>query len=147
MKACFTNADIAEADRLLHLIHRKELHSGFMDRYPRLKGLTTLEIGVLRKLADNPEAMPTGIAKDIGISKSTLTSAINRLEKHGFIERTINPADRRSFRLALTGEGLAAQKEHLDFERALYKHLLGLLDSREEVTTFLALAAKVIEGF
>ena len=147
MSSYYTSSDIDEVDRLVHLANRKKLQYDLEDSYPRFKGMTTIEIGVLRVLAFNPEATPTEIAREIGISKSTLTSAINRLEKRGYIARTISPVDRRSFRLALTGEGAAAQNEHLAFEKAFYTRMLGLLESKEEVATFLALAAKVISGF
>jgi DNA-binding MarR family transcriptional regulator len=147
MREYFTRSDIAEADRLLHLAHRKELAHPFGEAYPRLRDLTTVEIGILRSLAEDPELKPTEIARGMDISKSTLTSAINRLEKRGYLERRISLTDRRSFRLALSKEGLSAQEEHLAAEKAFYERLLGLLDGEDEVATFLSLMAKVIEGF
>lgn len=147
MKRCFTEADIAELDRLHHIMHRKMIDDPYEDRFPRLNGLSSIEMSVLRILAKNPSAMPTGIAKEIGVSKSTLTSAINRLEARAYIERRISPEDKRSFRLVLTGEGKLAQGEHLESERRFYTKLLGLMGSKEETATFLRLAAKIVEGF
>jgi DNA-binding MarR family transcriptional regulator len=147
MKRCFTQEDIAEVDRLHHLMHRKMAKAPYESHYPRLAGLSSIEMSVLRILSDDPEAMPTGIAKEIGVSKSTLTSAINRLEARVYIERQISPADKRSFRLALTEEGKLAQGEHLSSEKEFYTKLLGLMGSKEETATFLRLAAKIVEGF
>ena len=147
MKRCFTEADIAEIDRLHHLIHQKMVQDPFESHYPRLKGLSSIEMSVLRILADDPDAMPTDIAKEIGISKSTLTSAINRLEERDYIGRRISPEDKRSFRLVLTEEGKLAQGEHLSSEREFYTKLLGLMGSKEETATFLRLAAKLVDGF
>ena len=147
MKRSFTEADIAEIDRLHHLIHRKMIQDPYENHYPRLKDLSTIEMSVLRILADDPDAMPTDIADSIGVSKSTLTSAINRLEIRAYIERKISPMDRRSFRLALTEEGKLAQGEHLSSEREFYIRLLSLLGSKDETAAFLALAAKIVEGF
>ena len=147
MKRCFTEDDIAEIDRLHHLIHQKLVQDPYESHYPRLKGLSSIEMSVLRILADDPNAMPTDIAKEISVSKSTLTSAINRLEERAYIERRISPEDKRSFRLALTGEGKLAQGEHLASERAFYTKLLGLMGSKEETAAFLRLAAKIVDGF
>jgi DNA-binding MarR family transcriptional regulator len=119
----------------------------YENHYPRLKDLSSIEMSVLRILADDPDAMPTDIADSIGVSKSTLTSAINRLEKRAYIERKISPVDRRSFRLALSKDGKLAQGEHLSSEREFYIRLLNLMGSKEETATFLALAAKIVEGF
>src|SRR5947209_13727376 len=38
---------------------------------------------------------------------STATSVLDRLEKHGFIHRRMNPEDRRSFLVELTDDGRA----------------------------------------
>jgi DNA-binding MarR family transcriptional regulator len=147
MKRCFTEEDIAEVDRLHHAIHQKLVQDPYENLYPRLKDLSSIEMSILRILADAPDAMPTDIAKEIGVSKSTLTSAINRLEARAYIERRISTTDKRSFRLALTEEGKLAQGEHLSSERAFYTKLLGLMGSKEETTTFLRLAAKIVDGF
>jgi DNA-binding MarR family transcriptional regulator len=147
MKRCFTEEDIAEVDRLHHVIHQKLVQDPYESHYPRLNGLSSIEMSVLRILADDPDAMPTDIAKEIGVSKSTLTSAINRLEERAYIGRRINPDDKRSFRLVLTEEGKLAQDEHLSSEREFYTRLLGLMGSKEETATFLRLAAKIVEGF
>ena len=45
-----------------------------------------------------------------GQRASTLTGVLNRLEERGFVERAINPRDRRSFTLSLTRSGSAAAK-------------------------------------
>lgn len=147
MKKPFTAADIAELNRLHHLLHRKMAASHWEDAYPHLKGLTTLEIGIIGALSGKPEATPTELAEALQVSKSTLTSAINRLETRGYLGREISPADRRSFRLVLAGEGKLAQGEHLASERAIYTRLLGLLDSGEETASLLALARKIAERF
>jgi len=147
MKKFFTEADIAEIDRLNHLLHRKMIQDPFENHYPRLKELSSIEISILRILTEEPEAMPTDIARSIGVSKSTLTSAINRLENRAYIKREISPKDRRSFLLTLTEEGKLTQGEHLSFERELYIRLLGLMGNKDETALFLALAAKIVEGF
>lgn len=146
MKKAYTEADIAELDRLHHLYHRKMLQGASLDRYPRLKDLSDLEVSILGLLSRKPEAMPKELAEELCISRSTLTSGLNRLEARGYLERRISPDDRRSFRLFLSEEGKAAQREHLSSEQDFYARALGLLDGKEEISAFLSLIAKITEG-
>jgi DNA-binding MarR family transcriptional regulator len=41
------------------------------------------------------------------LSRSGMTSRLDRLESAGHVERTLDPADRRSFRIRLTDAGYA----------------------------------------
>lgn len=65
-----------------------------------------------------------------------MTSRLDRLEAAGFVERTLDPNDRRSFRIRLTDKGFevvdAAMTEHTANVTELLSSLrgkeLGLLD-------------------
>ena len=48
---------------------------------------------------------PGGIADVLNVSRTTVTGMLDRLEAEKLILRAIDPADRRSFTLALTDEG------------------------------------------
>lgn len=51
-------------------------------------------------------AAPIGeLARVIGIKQSTFTSMLDRLQQTGLVRREINPNDRRSFLIHVTGEG------------------------------------------
>ena len=41
----------------------------------------------------------------VGVSPSTLTRILDRLEHEGLVKRALNPIDRRSFRVSLTDRG------------------------------------------
>jgi DNA-binding MarR family transcriptional regulator len=146
VKKSFDEADVAELDRIHHILHMKELQDSARDRFPRLKSLSTLEMGILGLLTGKPDAAPAEIADCLRVPRSTVTGALDRLEAKGYLGRAINPEDRRSFRLVLTEEGKLAQGEHLASEREFYLRVLGLLSSREETASFLALARKIAEG-
>ena len=45
------------------------------------------------------------VAQLVGVSPSTLTRILDRLEQEGMVKRTLNPMDRRSFRVTLTERG------------------------------------------
>src|SRR5689334_25423907 len=51
---------------------------------------------------------PTEIARDFGLSLSTVLFRATRNVELGFVERVANPHDGRSFLLRLTAEGKAA---------------------------------------
>ncbi len=64
------------------------------------------EITVLKMLAQRGPLVVKEISCRLnGISLSSLTRVLDRLEASNYIERTLNKEDRRSFRIALTPEG------------------------------------------
>ncbi|MDC7127010.1 MAG: MarR family transcriptional regulator [Spirochaetales bacterium] len=52
------------------------------------------------------------LAGKIGITTGTLSIAIDKLEKRGFVKRVPNPEDRRSYLIALTPEGHKLYEKH-----------------------------------
>jgi DNA-binding MarR family transcriptional regulator len=84
------------------------------------KGLSLAKLGALRHLAlaESPLTL-TQLAERHCCGRSNVTALIDRLEADGFVERTVDPNDRRNVRAALTDSGRRA------FERAsaiLAKH-------------------------
>ena len=56
------------------------------------------------------------------LSRAGMTHSLDRLEAAGLVERTLDPQDRRSFRIRLTDRGLARVDEAMTAHTA---HLLG----------------------
>jgi len=52
------------------------------------------------------------LAERTGLGKSTLTSMLDRLEADSLVRRDPSPGDRRSFTIALTGEGRALRSAY-----------------------------------
>jgi DNA-binding MarR family transcriptional regulator len=48
---------------------------------------------------------PSELAESLMMSRAGMTKRLDRLESVGLVERSLDPADRRSFRVALSGEG------------------------------------------
>jgi len=48
---------------------------------------------------------PGRVAEALGVSRTTVTGLLDRLENEGLLTRAIDPHDRRCFRLALTPKG------------------------------------------
>jgi DNA-binding MarR family transcriptional regulator len=70
-------------------------------------GLGFLEGLVLAAIFfDAPElAKPSQLAETFGTTRGNVSHCISSLEAKGFLQRTIDPADARSYRLALTAQG------------------------------------------
>jgi DNA-binding MarR family transcriptional regulator len=83
------------------------------------------------------------IRKALDIPHSTLTSAINRLEKRGFLKRVITQQDRRSYSLRLTKKGEQVQTEHHRVDIMLADKLLEALDTNKERVQLIRLLAKI----
>ncbi len=108
-----------------------------------LEGATTIEISILNVVDNNPEVMLKEIKEMLNIPSSTLTNAIDRLEKKDLIKRIISIRDRRSFGLELTDKGHNAQEKHKKAEKELYNCILGALDSNNERRLFLDCLKKI----
>ena len=62
---------------------------------------------ILTLIDENPGLTQTALGRASGRDKSTLTPALNDLERRGLITRERSPSDRRSYVLSLTREGKA----------------------------------------
>ena len=122
---------------------RKESSIFFSDEF---KGVTPIEIAILELVDKNPSIILKDIIKVLHLPNSTLTNAINRLEKRTLVRRVISQRDKRSFGLELTEKGELAQKEHKEGETKLYKRILNSLTD-EERKIFLKCLHKIINEF
>lgn len=74
------------------------------------EGLVPYEInarqyGVLLFINGNPYSSQKDISENLQIDRTTMVSYIDHLETLGFVERTRNPNDRRSYSLLITTKG------------------------------------------
>lgn len=129
----------------LHRFYKVKKYSELERKFKRLNDMTTVEISILDAVAHNPDIILKEICELLDIPKSTMTSAIDRLEKRDYLNRVISKRDRRSFGLLLTEEGELAQKEHLALERTTCQSILGALDTYEERQLFLDLIEKILD--
>jgi DNA-binding MarR family transcriptional regulator len=93
------------ANRLRRILRMAYLHSKrLVARY----GLTAPQLLCLRALAGSTGLPPTALARQVGLSRATLTGILRRLEARGLVTRSPSPLDRRSSLLRLTELGSAA---------------------------------------
>jgi DNA-binding MarR family transcriptional regulator len=88
------------------------------------------------------------VADALGVSRTTVTGLLDRLEGEGLVTRAIDPEDRRCFVLTLTPEGRNLINEIYGNRRALIEKALASLSSDElqALSRGMAALASAIEG-
>ena len=87
-------------------------------------GLRQAEVNVLAQLEPNRARSVGELAAVTGQRSSTLTGVLDRLEQRRLVRRRVNPADRRSFTIALTAGGERAAARVHDVFAALDERVL-----------------------
>jgi DNA-binding MarR family transcriptional regulator len=97
-------------------------------RGPEPDAASLAELSVLSRVAQGVE-LPSQVARALRMDPARVTHVVDRLVTLGALTRTIDPADRRCWRLGLTESGmtyLAEGKENI--RAALEALLVGLTD-------------------
>jgi DNA-binding MarR family transcriptional regulator len=113
--------------------------------------LSSHDSSILAHLDLTDSVSPRTLAKHLSVVPSTLSAALQRLTKLGYIENTVAEGDkrRRELRLTRLGAQAMASTSVLDAERV--RALLSLLTPQERETAInglsvLARAARELEG-
>jgi DNA-binding MarR family transcriptional regulator len=84
-------------------------------------GLRPAHYSALLIVRATPGCRQQDIGDALGIQRPNLVAMIDGLEKRGLLRREVNPADRRSYSLSLTADGLSlteqADEAHRQHER------------------------------
>lgn len=88
----------------------------------------------------------TAIAAAQRVTAGTLTTAVNLLEKKGYLERCRDEQDRRAVRIVPTEKGRQANEIHTNFHREMVDDVLSIL-SEEECQVFLRALSGVTTFF
>ncbi len=92
----------------------------------RAVGLSATQARLLFVLAEQPTNM-LGLGASVRLGKSTMTSAIDRMEAAGLLRRTPDPDDRRRLVVTLTEAGVDAARAFEASMREAVTRLLGPL--------------------
>lgn len=138
--------EAASLNRLLHLIGLKLRFDRLGIWSKKIQGLSLMDLHILQLASDRKDLILMDIRKALDIPHSTLTSAINRLEKRGLLRRAITQRDRRSYRLELTKKGKQVQTEHHRVDIMLADKLLEALDTDKEREQLIRLLTKISQG-
>lgn len=132
-----------ELNSLWHIVGmrmKKEMCSG---KYPAILGVSMVELSILEVVEQHSSCMMKCVSQELELPKSTLTSAVKRLEQKGYITKECSLCDKRAYNLELTPLGYQAQEEHRNIELFVFKKLLCTL-SDEERNHFLLTFNKAI---
>lgn len=141
---------MSSLDKLNNLYHRGIDLNAISD-LPKEMGnflkLNSLDQNIMNTIFENNNISINNLTKKLNRSKSTMTSAINRLEKKQLIKREQSLQDKRVFNLSLTDKGLELQDSHHKFEYILFTKILYALEDDHERKVFLELLEKIIMEF
>jgi MarR family transcriptional regulator, organic hydroperoxide resistance regulator len=108
-------------------------------------GLTAAEINAMAHLADGNSRSVRQLSELTGTRPTTLTGVLDRLERHGYLVRQLDPADRRSFRLSLTQDGQAAAGRITDALAGLERAALADL-TEQQIEGYHAVTEALLEA-
>jgi len=99
-----------------------------------LKDISVTEIHTIYAIGMYTHKNMSQVAQDLKITVGTLTTAINKLLKKGYVDRKRGEEDRRSVMIALTRKGKLAYRIHDTFHaQMVHATIDGLSEDEEEV--------------
>lgn len=136
MKNRDRHADESHGKAIMGLIHR--VTAGNAER-PTL-GLNVRQRLVIQSLGQDAGRPIAAVSQQLGVTPSTMTGLVDRLEEQGFVRRESHPSDRRATLLRLTRKGESAYRREVDFYRALVDETLSELGDDAKALVLDALA-------
>lgn len=104
-------------------------------------GITVPQAGILDFLASHDEAVQTDLAQHFAKDKSVMLRAIDEMEKAGWIERQMDPVDRRRKKLVVTKAGQAILKKVVQVRTKVFGQLLEGVAEKDVATCLRVLSA------
>ncbi|MBJ7355218.1 MAG: winged helix-turn-helix transcriptional regulator [Thermoleophilaceae bacterium] len=99
---------------------------------------------VLNLICQHEGESQQAIAGSIGVAKSQMVSVVDELEAKGYLERRVNPDDRRQHALFVTKSGKAMQEKAINAAREHELAVRSVL-SKAEAETLLGALHKIAE--
>ncbi|MEK9967611.1 MAG: MarR family transcriptional regulator [Ferrovibrio sp.] len=100
----------------------------------RMGGLTPGRFSLLVLLHANPGINQTDLSRGVGVDKSTLTPALDQLEKKGLILRQRTATDRRTYSLSLSPAGEQLLSDLMAKVDQHEKNIVAVLSAAERAT-------------
>mgnify|MGYP001584403889 CR=1 FL=1 len=99
-----------------------------------LKDISVTEVHTIDAIGMYEHRTMSEVAQDLRITVGTLTTAINKLLKKGYVDRKRGEEDRRSVMITLTRKGKLAYRIHERFHsNMVHATINGLNEEEEEV--------------
>ena len=135
---------VAALDRIARGVrsHRQVIATG--------AGVTPLQADLMRTVAEGkpPEAQPSSLAAELGVSQPTASDALGALVCKGLVRRTATPGDRRSSTYSLTAPGARVVDDlrHADAVLSESVAALSTTDQERALGTLLALISSLLSS-
>lgn len=126
--------------RRLHQIH----YAMFFEECKE-ENITPVQYGILTVLSQNPWLDQTAIGYELGLDRTTSADVIKRLEQKNWVERRINPLDRRSRQAMVTPAGRQVMAQLTKNMERSQRRLLQPLSSRDQ-KIFMSLLAELVDA-
>ncbi len=131
------SAESRQAEALMRLIHRVSASNS--ER-------ATMELNlrqrlILQCLGLEGDQSIAAIGQRLGLSPSTMTGLVDRLEDQGYVKRRAHASDRRVTLLALSPKGYGAFAREIDWYRSLVDEIFGSLGEDAKQVVLRALGA------
>lgn len=101
-------------------------------KYSELMNRSPVEIRIILMTGTKSGLLLRDYSSALKISKSTLTSIINRLEKQGYIHREISDKDKRSYCLILDVKGQEFYNTYLAYQSDVGNRIISGLEETEK---------------
>lgn len=114
--------------------------------------LSVTEVHTLAAIGTGRPRTMTHVANILGIKVSTLTTAVGRLVRKGYVGRSSDEKDRRIVKLSLTEKGRLAVREHEAFHEAVagdaiaqipQENLSAFISSLEKISSFMTMRSSM----
>lgn len=118
------------------------------------RGVGITEWIILRVLCNIQPCSLTLLSEEIGVDKGVVSRLADRLEKEGFIKRTVSSKDRRFFSIELTTQGrqllpalaeIASENDQAFFGHLSKKETIGLKEMLKKLVTKHKLKTKPLD--
>ncbi|MCB2311256.1 MarR family transcriptional regulator [Clostridium tagluense] len=97
-----------------------------------LKDLSITEVHTIDAIGMYEYRTMTQVSQDLKITLGTLTTAVSKLLKKGYVDRKRGEEDRRSVMIALTRKGKLAYRIHDKFHSHMVHATIDVLNEEEE---------------
>jgi DNA-binding MarR family transcriptional regulator len=107
--------------------------------------ITEIEAHLIARLSVRGPCTVSDVQQAFGLRRSTLSNALDRLERKGLLSREVHRADRRTFLLELTASGVEAAARVRGVVDDLERHVRADVSAEQLAAFYVVMAA--LEGW
>lgn len=102
--------------------------------------LTINEIHILEKISENPGTNIRNLAELLGVTTATVTVAVQKLQKKGYVIKEKSQSDLRGVVLSLSSEGIKVVRSHNIFHIRMVRSMSQGLSEYEKEVLYMSLS-------